>query len=144
MIRTKSIKIWTLLSQAFIIIGMGHGGAIFGILEAFSLVALFTRPGPSDGSHVSGAILELVGLLSLAGQIVIIVSIYSKRKVTEVVLHMSGLFLLWSALVTYAYGIRNDGYAHLPVVTCVPFLYCTIRTLAGRFIQRLWERILQI
>jgi hypothetical protein len=143
MIRTTSIKIWALLAHAFIIIGIGHGIATLGILEAGGLAALFQEAPPGDSGDVSSATLHLVALLSLIGQIGIIASIYVKVKATEL-LHILGLFLLWSSLLIFAYAIRNDDYSYLAFVTCIPFFYFTIRTLAGRYIQKMWHRVLDI
>jgi len=143
MIQTKSIKIWTLLTHAFIIIGMGHGILTLGILEAFSLATLFDKPEPADGGDVSSMALRLVGLFSLIGQVAIIASIFVKVKTTGIILQLSGLFFLWSSLLTYAYSIRNDHYSYLAVWTYLPFLYFTIRTLAGRRMSRLWHRAIE-
>ena len=141
MIQTKSIKIWTLLTHAFIIIGMGHGILTLGILEIFSFTNIFSNPRPPDGGDVSSIALRLVGLLSLIGQIALIVSIFVNAKKTSNSLHLLGLFFLWFSLFTYSYSIHNDDYSHLVVVSCFPFLYFTIRTLVGRRIQELWHRV---
>lgn len=143
MILTKSIKIWTLLTHAFIIIGMGHGILTLGILEVFSLTTFFSMPISSDGGDGSSMILRLVGLLSLVGQAAIIASIFVKEKSNDLILHLIGLLFLWFALITFAYGIRNDDYSYLAVWTCIPYMYFTIRTLVGRRIQELWHRVLE-
>ena len=140
MILTKSIKIWTMLTHAFIIVGMGHGVLTLGILEAVSISTIFSKLEAAEGGDVSSIALRTFGLLALIGQIAIIASIFVKVKSTGIILHLSGLFFLWSSLLTFAYSIRNDHYSHLAVWTCFPFLYFTIRTLIGRHIQKLWHR----
>lgn len=143
MIRTKAIKIWALVTHAFIVIGMGHGILTLGILEVISLATLFDKAWAQNDGDVSAMSLRLVTLLSLAGQVAIIASFYVKRKTTELGLHVPGLLLLWASVLVYAYGICNDRYAHLAVVSCLPLLYVTIRTFAGGHIQKLWSRALE-
>ena len=144
MIRTKNIKVWTLLTYALIVIGMGHGILILGIAEPLWLTTIFQEPKSAEAAEVSDAILQLVALMSLLGQIAVVISIYAKVKTTETSLHIIGLLLLWSALLTYIYGIRNDNGSHLVIVTCLPFLYFTILTLFGKHLQKLWKQVFEI
>ena len=142
MILTTRLKIWTLISHAFIIIGLGHGIATLGIIEFFWLSTIFESSHSSgEDGHVSLAILQLVAFMCLAGQIGIVASIFLGGPSFNKWMYFGGLCLLWGSVITYAYGIRNDNYAHLAVLSCLPFFYCTIKTLFSGYIRLLWQKI---
>ncbi len=142
MILTTRLKIWTLISHACIIIGIGHGIATLGIVEFFWLSTIFESTHSTDGdSYVSLSILQFVAFMCLAGQIAIVTSIFVRRSPTDKWTYILGLCLLWASVITYAYGIRNDNYAHLAILSCLPIVYCTVRSLLGGHIRLLWQKI---
>lgn len=142
MILTTRLKIWTLISHAFIVIGLGHGIATFGVAEFFWLSTIFeSKHSSGEDGHISLSILQLVAFICLAGQITTITSILLRHSSSNRWMHFGGLCLLWASVIIYAYGIRNDNYAHLAVLSCLPFVYCTVRTLFGGHIQLLWQKI---
>lgn len=142
MISTTRLKIWTLISHAFILIGLGHGIATLGISEFFWLSTIFENGQVSgrDG-QVSFAILQLDAFMCLAGQIGIVTSILRRHSFFNKWAHMGGLGLLWASVITYAYGIQKDNYAHFAVLSCLPFVYCTTKTLFGGHIRLLRQKI---
>ena len=142
MIRTKKIKVWLIVTQAIIVIGMGHGILTLGILEPMGLWALSKKLPPTQDDGISGLYLRLVALTSLLGQVAVITSIFVKSRRQESFIYPLGILLLWFALLAYGYGIRNDSYSYLAVITCLPFFYCTVRTLFGRDLDKIWQRIL--
>ena len=142
MILTTSLKIWTLITHFFILIGLGHGILTLGMGELFWLSTLFNKQEYEGGNgHVLLSTLQMVAVMCIVGQFATILSIFRGRTTASKWMHISGLCLLWASVITYAYGIRNDHYAHLSVLFCLPFVYCTIRTLIGRHIQMLWQKI---
>lgn len=142
MILTTSQKIWTLFSHAFIIIGLGHGIIPLVIAESFWLSTFFDDKQYSGGNgHVSLSILRLVAVMCLAGQIAIVTSILMSRYSSSKWILLAGHSLLWTSVITYSFGIRNDNYAHLTILSCIPLVYCTIRTLFGRHIRLMWQKI---
>lgn len=142
MILTTRLKIWTLISHAFILIGLGHGIATLGIAEFFWLSTIFeSNHSSGEDGHVSLVILQLVAFMCLAGQIGIVTSIFVRRSSFNKWAHLGGLCLLLASVITYAYIIQNDNYAHLAVLSCLPFVYCTINTLLGGHIRLTWQKI---
>jgi hypothetical protein len=144
MIISTKLKIWTLITHAFIVIGMGHGIATLGIFEIFSIVSLLS---PSSGRNDDSVfyVLLLSSLFALFGQIAMIVSIYAKSEERRKWLNIVGLCLLWISVIISAYAIREDRGSFFATVTCIPFAFCTIRAMLGRHIQRLcrnlWEKM---
>lgn len=141
MILTTRLKMWTLLSHALIVVGLGHGVLTLGILELFGLSALFdNQPNAGNGSDAS-FLLQSVVLCSLSGQIASIASIFLKPASGGKWLHITGLCMLWASVLLYAYAIQRDNYGHLAVLTCLPFTSCTIWTLLGGHIRLIWQKI---
>ena len=136
MILTTKLKIWTLVCHACIIIGMGHGIVPLGIAELFWISEVFF-----DDKYLSAPVFQLVAFSALAGQIGIIIAILLKHLNVARWLHIAGLCLLWTSVVLYAYGIRNDNYSHLGWFTCLPLVYCTIRTLLGEHLKLAWQKL---
>ena len=145
MIRTAKLKIWTLISHACIVIGIGHGISTLGIMAPFWLISVFSGTYNSVGdSDVSSSTIQLVALMALFGQFALVLSLFLRSSSTALWVHLIGLWLLWSAIGTYAIGVRDDNYAHLSVITCIPFAYFTLVTFFGRRIQILWQRLTKI
>lgn len=60
MIQTKKLKIWLIVTQAFIVIGIGHGILTLGILEPLRLWALFKIIRPAEDDDIPSLYLRLV------------------------------------------------------------------------------------
>jgi hypothetical protein len=140
---TRRVKVGLMVTHAFIIIGMGHGIIPFAFLEAAWLTRLFSPFQPGDGRHVSELTLRFIALLSFLGQVLVLVSM-SPRQKEKLVIYIAGLVFLWTSVLTFAFSISDDRYAHLSLVSCLPFLLCTIWTLLGSSMKRAWERLSQI
>jgi magnesium-transporting ATPase (P-type) len=141
MILTTHLKIWTLISHGCILIGLGHGVATLGMLEFYWLSTIFKNKYSSGDGHVSFSMVQLVAFMCLTGQVVTVLSIFMRRSAFNRWMHLSGFCLLWVSVIIYACGIQNDHYAHLIVLSCLPFSYCTIQTLLGGHIRLLWQKI---
>ena len=142
MILTTRLKIWTLVSHACILIGIGHGIVTLGIVEFFWFSTIFNKKQTAGGDeHVSLLSLQLVACMGLAGQIATVTSLTLKHSTAGKWMHIGALCLLWASVMTYAYGIRNDRYAHLAILSCLPFAFCTLWTFFGRHIGVLWQKI---
>jgi|SRR6185437_3329888 len=142
MIISARLKIWTLITHAFIVIGMGHGIITLGIFEVFSIGSLLSpTAGWKDDSNFY--VLLMSSFFALLGQIEMVVSIYAKSEERRKWLNIAGLCLLWGSVITFAYAIREDRSSVLAIVTCIPFAFCTIRAMLGRHIQRLCRNLWQ-
>jgi hypothetical protein len=139
MVRTTRLKIWTLVCHALILIGLGHGILTLGIADIFWLLSVIDNTQELGDAY--GFIFRLVGLLSLMGQIAIITSIFWKHMIAGKLLQIAGLCLLWTSVIEYAYSLRDDRYAHISFLSCLPFAYCTIRTLLYGSFRLLWQKI---
>jgi hypothetical protein len=141
MVLTKPMKIWLIVTHALIIMGMGHGVAIFGIIEAAWLTRLFNPLDASDNNHNSELALRIFSVISLLGQLLVFLSM-RQRQIGKVTMFFIGLLFLWISLLTFACSIEKDRDKHLLLISCVPFLLCTIWILLGGTIRAAWGRLL--
>ncbi len=123
----KSLTIWTIILNFFILVGAGHGVACVGLVEVLWIVATLT------GRHISqdfisfslaGSYAKSLGaaaLLSFLGQVILLISFIIKEP-GKIRVKLLGLSLLW---VGYYYLIHNcleDSASQLSMFSGIPFL----------------------
>lgn len=127
MIKFKSLTIWTIVFDFFIIVGAGHGLLCIGILEIISLIALFTgRIFNNDYYSFSlfasyDKSLVAVGLFSFLGQILLALSLL-KKKQTHFWIKLSGLFFLWLGFYYLKHNFIDDNASQVGFFFGIPFL----------------------
>ena len=143
MTTTKKLKIWTLVTHGFIIVGAGHGILFLFIIEIFSFPYLI-----KDGfSFLPGAgenHFPTVGLLSFLGQAALILSISHHKRILKNIAQIIGISLLWLSIVYFTYDTTKDRYTHIALVTVIPFLICTIITFLGQSLKKLYRWIVDV
>ena len=142
MTTSRKLKIWTIITHAFILVGFGHGILFFLMIEIFWF-PYFTKEhfsfvlSSSFESH-----LPVVGLTTLLGQIALIFSILNKRYKLKVGFQIIGLILFWTSILYFTYNTTKNNYIHFATVTVVPFAICTIITFVGQPVKRFYKWIL--
>ena len=139
----RRLKIWTLITHALIIVGMGHGIACFAIVEiiSFRIFFLFYNIHSTDPSDI---LLMIVGLAALLGQCAIAFSLLTRRNNLKIPFYIIGLIFLWASVICFQYITSIDHYTHLLTITCLPFLVCSVIFFLGQPIKRLYYYILDI
>jgi hypothetical protein len=140
MTTNKKVKIWTIITHAFILVGFGHGVAFFLIIEIIWF-PYFTKDFSFDLYAPFNSHLPVVGLTALLGQIALIFSILNKRQEVKIAFQITGLLLLWTSILYFTYTSSEDHYTHFAALTCIPFAICTIITFAGQSIKRFYNWI---
>lgn len=115
----NKLIILTLVANVLTIIGAGHGIAFLGILE---FVTVFTWNNSADYTSDYDKNLPLVSLLSLLGQMLLVVSIFFKRKT----LILSALMMLWIAIGILVKDLFENSIARLSFFSSTPFLALSI------------------
>jgi len=141
MITSRKIKIWTLATQALIVVGFGHGILVFFIIEilAFPLMTkgnfsfFFNAPFQNR--------LPMVGLTSLFGQVALLASIANGNKITKLTCQIIGLILLWLSIIYFTWTINRDYNVHFATITALPFCICTVVTLVGQPIGQTIKKV---
>ena len=141
-IRTK-LTIWTILTHAFIIIGLGHGIAILAVIEIMEFPYFINNDmsfslSPNNKTHF-----PIIGLLSLCGQLFLLASIWHKTKTIKAILQVVGLLFLWWAVIYFAIEASGDNYFYLATSTCIPFCICTSIVFFGRPMMNLYIFLLK-
>jgi hypothetical protein len=136
MTTSKKLKICTIVSHAFIVVGFGHGILFFFLLD----IAPFAIVTKNNFSFLLNSPFEsrlpLVGLTCLLGQIGILISIFNSNNKTKLLTQIIGLCLLWLSILYFVWTLRRDSYVHFAAITALPFCICTIATFLGRPIQK--------
>ena len=79
MIINKKLKLWTIITHALIIIGMGHGVACFLLLELFWLATFFSAIFHWNfTAELLSSTLSVACLLSLLGEVAITFYLFKK------------------------------------------------------------------
>jgi hypothetical protein len=122
----RKVKIFTILFHSFIIIGAGHGIGIMGIIDIASIPNLidnyeFTLNGSFDDNIMS------IGLLSLIGKILLILSLFMKINCIKYSTGLIGISILWITVYFLTSGNWNyDSLYKLAFWTSIPFLISSL------------------
>ncbi len=123
----KRIKIWTIILHSIIIIGAGHGIGILGIMDIACIPQIIENGIQNNNFGDFGDNLILVGLISLIGKIVLIISLFMKKEPNKNIAGLIGLFILWISFYVLVSGNWNyDSLYELAFWTGLPFLICSI------------------
>ena len=123
----KRIKIWTMILHSMIIIGAGHGIGILGIMDIACIPKIIENGIQNNNFGDFGDNLILVGLISLIGKIVLIISLFMKKEPNKNIAGLIGLFILWVSFYVLVSGNWNyDSLYELAFWTGLPFLFCSI------------------
>ncbi|MUU76894.1 hypothetical protein [Winogradskyella endarachnes] len=123
----KKIKIYTILIHCFIIIGVGHGIGILLVLDYLSVQSLFNNEIIFNLSGNYQDRLELVGLISFIGKIILIVSFFVSRKIFKNTLNLVGVIVLWISVYILTSGNWSyDGLYPISFITSVPFIIASL------------------
>ena len=123
----KKIKIYTILIHCFIIIGAGHGIGILLFLDYLSVNSLFNNEltFSLDGDYQDR--LDLVGLISFIGKIILIISFFVSNKIFKNTLNLVGVLVLWISVCILTTGNWSyDSLYAISFFTSVPFLIASL------------------
>lgn len=127
----KSLTIWIIFLNFFVIIGAGHGIGCVGLIEILSLIGtvtgqIFDKEDISFGlTSTYDKSLFAVGLFSLIGQLLLIASLITKKLDKKVWTKMAGLIFLWVGFYYLTHNYFDDGLSQVGFFTGLPFLICS-------------------
>lgn len=141
MVSRKKLKIWTIITHAFILVGMGHGGGFFVLLEILSF-PYFTNEHFSFSFRSSfESHLPVIGLTTLLGQCGLAISFLHNSQNFKFIFQATGIILLWLSLIYFIYDAYQGNNIYFAEITCIPFVVCTIITFAGQPIKKIYNWI---
>jgi hypothetical protein len=129
----RSPTIWTVVLNFFILIGAGHGLASIGLIEVWGIFNKFEFNAEYFSFSLTASYEDSFGpvaILFLAGQILILLSLFLKKNGAIIWTRMSGLGFLWVGFYYLTHNFFNsaDGsLSQLSFYTGIPFLIASFR-----------------
>ena len=127
-----------LLTQTFILIGMGHGIAPLLLVEFGGIINLFSGEGFKDKV---GQSIMLFGVISVIGQALVIFSMFYKASLHRTWFHIVGIFLLLVGTFFILGVAFYDPYSVVIYWSCIPFTVCIILTFCGGLLERIYCKL---
>jgi len=125
MTNNKKLIIRTVISNAFIVVGAGHGIGFLGLIGVAWLPQLYWI-GTEDFSLSPASSYEktlgLVALLCLAGQLLLLLTLLIKRPQIAQVFIIISLMLMWTGIYYLSNHLFIDTASLIGFVTGLPFL----------------------
>lgn len=123
----RSLTIWTIVLNFFILVGAGHGLACLGLLDGFWIVAILTgQHGSQDlvsfslrGSYEQS--LGVAALLSFLGQAILLIS-FAINAPGKIRIKLIGLSLLWIGYYYLIHNCLDDSASQMSLFSGIPFL----------------------
>ncbi|QEC67161.1 hypothetical protein FRZ67_07590 [Panacibacter ginsenosidivorans] len=138
---SKKLKIWTIITQAFILVGFGHGILFFLIIEILWFPYFNKEHFSFDLNASFENHLPVAGLLTLLGQCAFIISILLKNYKIKMTLQILGFVLFWVSIFYFVYNIEESPGVHFATITFFPFVISTIIAFAGKPISKFYKYI---
>tara|TARA_X000000950_G_C13787604_1_gene607970 strand:+ start:65 stop:514 length:450 start_codon:yes stop_codon:yes gene_type:complete len=124
--KRNSIILLTIILHSFIILGVGHGIGIMGIIDIASIPNLIENYGFTLNGEFSDKIMT-IGLISLIGKVLLIVSIFLKSEFYKRILEIVGIILLWVSVYFLSSGNwSNNSVYEIAFWTSIPFLISSL------------------
>lgn len=110
-----------------IIIGAGHGIGILAIMDIACIPKILENGIQDNNLGKFGGNLIFVGLISLIGKIVLIISLFIKKEPNKNIAGLIGLFILWVSFYVLVSGNWSyDSLYELAFWSGLPFLICSV------------------
>jgi hypothetical protein len=137
----RSLTIWTVVLNFFILIGAGHGLASIGLIEVWGIFNKFEFNAEYFSFSLTSSYEDSFGpvaILSLTGQIFLLLPLFLKKDSAIIWTRFAGLVFLWAGFYYLTHNIFNNsdsGLSQLSFYTGIPFLMVSIR-LAYKTVRR--------
>ena len=129
----RSLTIWTVVLNFFILIGAGHGLASIGLIEVWGIFNKFQFNAEYFSFSLTASYEDSFGpvaILFLAGQIFILLSLLLKKNSAIIWTRIVGLGFLWIGFYYLTHNFFNSadgGLSQLSFYTGIPFLIASFR-----------------
>ncbi len=127
----KSLTIWTIVLDFFILIGAGHGIGFIGLIEIFWIMKVLSGKGINDEifslslmSSYEASIVAVI-LFAFAGQLFLIFSIIVKSSGKIFWLKIIGLSCLWISFFYLTHNLFNNSASLPGFLSGIPFIICS-------------------
>jgi hypothetical protein len=125
MTNNKKLIIRTVISNALIIVGAGHGIGFLGLIEVAWLPQIYwigTEDFSLSPASSYDKTLGLVALLCLVGQLLLLSTLLIKRPQIAQIFIIVSLLLLWTGTFYLTHHLLVDTVSLIGFITGLPFL----------------------
>ncbi len=129
MTKFKSLTIWTVVLNFFILIGSGHGFVINGYIEILGLPRGYRIGGEDLSLSLTNSYFDSFGAVavySLIGQILLLISLTLKNFRLIFWTKIIGLLFLWIGFYVLTHHFFDEVSAELGLYSGIPFLIASI------------------
>jgi hypothetical protein len=125
----RNSLILTIILHSFIILGVGHGIGIMGIIDIASIPNLIDDYGFTLSGEFNNKIMS-IGLISLIGKVLLIISIFLKSEFYKRIIEIVGIILLWISVYFLSSGNwRYNSVYEIAFWTSIPFLISSLNSM---------------
>ena len=126
-IKRNSI-ILSIILHSFIILGVGHRIGIMGMIDIASIPNLIDGYGFTLNGEFGDKIMS-IGLISLIGKILLIISIFLKSELYKKLFEIIGIILLWTSVYFLTSGNWSYNFVYaIAFWTSIPFLISSLNS----------------
>jgi len=128
----------TVISNALIVVGAGHGIGFLGLIEVFWLPQFYGIGTEDFSLSIASSYdktLGIAAILSLLGQLLLLTTLLIKGQQTTLLIKIAGLLLLWTGFFYLTHHLFVDTTSLIGFVTGLPFLGFSGLLLYKTFIQ---------
>jgi len=126
-IKRNSI-ILTIILHSFIILGVGHGIGIMGMIDIASIPNLIDNYGFTLNGEFGDKVMS-IGLISLIGKILLVVSIFLISELYKQILEIVGIVMLWVSVYFLTSGSWSyNSVYEIAFWTSIPFVISSLNS----------------
>ncbi|OKS89191.1 hypothetical protein [Mucilaginibacter polytrichastri] len=118
----KRMVTWALLTNMLILVGLGNGTGFMVIVEAILIPLLLNDTFYFSLSDTYAQLLPTAALLSLIGQVLMIISLFRQSKLSQALLIVPGLLCCYGGLLYLTINAGHNNEALTGMITAVPFV----------------------
>ena len=121
----KSLSVWTLMANFFIVIAAGHGIGTLGLLEFYFISNLLDANDTPSFDSILVSKLFYSAFINFFGQLSILTAFFTKRKLSTglKLLGLLSLVLAFCILLSYLW---NERTIIITIITAIPFIILSI------------------
>ena len=135
MLKRRVVKLYMIVFHALIILGVGHGIGFMGLIDVASIPNLISDYGFTLKGSFSDRIMS-IGLISLVGKVLLLISFFIKKFQTKEILEFLGLILLWGSFFFLNFNLGSNSSGGIIFFTGIPFL---ISSVIFAFVKFFWN-----
>ncbi len=125
MVLLKRLLLWTICSQALIVIAMAHGVGVMFFMDLFAIIDFRNFIKEENFSLIPKPFYEGIGIaivLSVIGKVLAIVALFIKKQRLFFILSFTALASLWLSFFYLSHDLDHNNSLYAALISGLPFL----------------------